>query len=575
MQQRTEQCSLKANTPWEKTVCFMLIAGSLLYYWSVFFHYPLNAGQADDFVDALWFFEIYREQGHWLDKLAVIALPNHEHVTIFNHLVYLAHYALFKQINFFHYMLIGHLLVLVCCILFAEWIQKSVGWWYALALAFGLFLNLFYWHASFWAITALSNQAVILFAMLAARSAVRDENAITAPLAWALLAVTTQFNGLLVLPALAASSFVVAWIGGRSQNWRQLIVWSGAFILVAAAYIRYENPFSQDHLWRYAIYTDPENIANYSRPLREGIEHGVAYLWNVPLTLLSMAGSSVFGLTQWVPAAVLGGALLGILCLSGVGPRAITDRFWWTILFFVVASIALVAIGRGLAFGPASGMQYRYRLYSFLLVLLFAGSGLRIKPKRLTLWSLMLAALLVQLSSLHVLDDIAVERKNVEISHYNWLVDGGMGRTQMSSYPHNQDRRLLNAYQRDYYNPYEAIDARNRPLKVASVDSAACNAGMDELPSGAPAISVWSKKAKALAVEIQLGIDASVDPAELLFCDNTSAYVVTLGVRNIDHTTGKYWPILVLKKQLPPSQYRVLLRQDDGRYKLLGEAVFP
>jgi hypothetical protein len=572
---QSDQYRLKANTPWEKALCFSWIAGSLLYYWSVFFRYPLDAGQADDFVDALWFFEIYQGQEHWLDKLAVIALPNHEHVTIFNHLVYLAHYALFKQINFFHYMLIGHLLILVCCLLFAEWLQKTVGWWYALALAFGLFLNLFYWHASFWAITALSNQAVVLFALLAARSAARAENAITAPLVWSLLAVTTQFNGLLVLPALVASSFIVARIEGRPQNWCQLLVWTGFFIVTAVAYVIYENPLAHDHLWRYVNYTDPEHLADYTRAAGEGVASGIAYLWNVPLTLLSTAGGSVFDQTQWILAVMLGSVLLGLLLLTGVRSPSMPDRFWWALLFFVVTSITLVAIGRGSIFGPASGMQYRYRLYSFMLVVLFAGSALRIKPAKLMLWALMLAALFVQLCSLHVLDDISAERKSVEISHYNWLVDGGMGRTQMPFYPHNQDRRLLNAYQSGYYNPYEAIDARHRPVKVASIDSAACNTGEDLFPAAAREINVWSKKAKALAVEIQLGIEPSANPIELLFCDNKAAYVVTLDKKNLDHASGKYSPILVLKKQLPPSQYHVLLRRDGGRYKALGEATFP
>ena len=39
-----------------------------------------------------------------------------------------------------------------------------------------------------------------------------------------------------------------------------------------------------------------------------------------------------------------------------------------------------------------------------------------------------------------------------------------MGRSQMPFYPHNQDWRLFNAYQ-GYYNPYDAIDQRNKPLR--------------------------------------------------------------------------------------------------------------
>ncbi|HSC74800.1 MAG TPA: hypothetical protein VLB90_01030 [Pseudomonadales bacterium] len=575
MTPQNNQYRLLTCTTWEKSACILLIAGSLAYYWSVFFYYALDAGQADDFVDVLWFFEIFLGQEHWLDKLAVIALPNHEHVTIFNHLVYLAHYALFKQINFFHYMLIGHFLVLACCWVLAEWLQKTVGWWYALALVFTVFFNLFYWHASFWAMTALSNQAVILFALLAARSVARNPDAIVKPLSWALLAVTTQFNGLLVLPALIASGFLVKKVEHGQQNWRQLLVWLGAFIVVTVSYITYENPFNADHLWRYVVYTDPQNLKDYINPVNENDIAGATSLWNAPLTLLSMAGASVVDLTQWWLAAMVGGALLFFLLLGGVRPSAVSDRFWWAILFFVGASIALVAIGRGLSFGPEAGLLYRYRIYSFLLLILLVGSTISRKPNRMTVWFFLLTGLFVQIVSLHVLDDIDRERVTVKTSHYNWLIDGGMGRSHMPFYPHNQDWRLFNAYERGDYNPYNAIDSRHRPVFVSAVKDGAC--GLD---AASPVVETgvaraWSKKPRALAAEITLDTVPSDTPAQLLFCGNAVSYLFMLDAHNIDRDTGKYSSLLVLKKQLPPSQYRVLLQQSDGSYKSLGNIAFP
>jgi hypothetical protein len=568
-----ERILIAARTPLEKTACFLLIAGTLLYYWSVFFYYALDAGQADDFVDALWFFEIFSGQESWLDKLAVIALPNHEHVTIFNHLVYLAHYALFKQINFFHYMLIGHLIVLACCLLLAEWLQKSVGWWLALALACLFFLNLFYWHASFWAMTALSNQAVVLFALLAARSFARNPDAIAKPLLWALLAVTTQFNGLLVLPALICSGFIVKKIDGGRQNWRQLLIWLGIFIVVTAAYIYYENPFAPDHLWRYVVYTDPHNLKDYIKPFGANNYSSVANVWRAPLAFLSMTGASVFNLTAWALAALFGAVVLVLLWATGARSPAVPDRFWWAMLFFVVASITLVAIGRGLVFGPEAGLLYRYRMYSFLVLILLAGSAFYRKTSHITVWGVLLLGLLVQICSLHILDDVSQERENIKVSHYNWLVDGGMGRSQMPFYPHNQDLRLFNAYQSGYYNPYQAIDMKYKPASIAKVNDKDCSQSASSVEGNT--IKAWSKKARALAVEITLDIEPSANPVLLLFCDNASAYQLTLDKRNINPDTGKYSPLLVLKKQLPPSQYRVLLQKMDSSYTPLGNIAFP
>ncbi len=576
----SESGRLAAPASWEKMCCLLLVVGTLVYYWTVFFHYRLNAGQADDFVDVLWFYEIFSSRENGLDKLAVLFLPNHEHVTLLNHLVYLADHVLFGKLDFFHYMLVGHLIVLASCAVLACWLRPLAGWWYAITIAVALFLNLFYWHAGFWAMTAVSNQAVILFALLAAYSSARHPTAILLPLLWALLATASQFNGILVLPALLVAHWWVRKGSGEGIAWRQSLVWLAAFVIVAAAYLRYENPFAADHLWRYVNYTDPEHLTDYVKPTGPALAPDLAHLLNIPLTFLSVAGASVLGQTQWMAAVALGlllfaGLLFAGLLRSGRHSRVRLDRFWWTMLLFVVMSLGLVAVGRGLAFGPEAGLLYRYRLYSSLLLVLLVGGLLHgmsvVTVRRYAL----LLCLLVQLSSLQVLDAIAAERANVKISHYNWLIDGGMGRSQMPFYPHNQDWRLFNASAQGYYNPYEAIDAMHRPASVSSLDAGSCEslAGSDTDITGG--VRAWSKKARALAVEIQVDIQPAASPLELLFCSDTAAYRVTLDSHNVDRSSGKYGAVLVLKSALPSAQYRVFWRDAASDYKRAGDVGFP
>lgn len=572
----TDRVTPASLASWEKAACLLLVTGTLLYYWTVFFRQAIDGGQGDDFVDILWFFEIVFSREHWLDVLPVIALPNHEHITIFNHLVYLLDYALFRQVNFFHYMLIGHVVILGCCLLIAEWLKQYVGWWYAIAIAVSFFLNLFYWHASFWAMTALSNQAVILFALLSARSAAKYTEAIFAPILWAVAAVLCQFNGLLVLPALATGSFFAAKISGSPVNWRQVLIWLSSFVVLAAVYISAENPLARDHLWHYVNYTEPDILSEYlEKSSNNPLEITANSLFGILLTLLSMSGATVFTLTQWLPASIIGAALL--FCLYGVSliQREQPDRFWWIVLCFAMASIAIVAAGRGISFGPEAGMAFRYRLYSFLLIALLAGALLKRKQTRAWLWPMLGAGALIQLCSEHVLDNIQQERDSVKTSHYYWLIDGGMGRSTMPFYPHNQDRRLFNAYERGYYNPYAAIASRHKPVFVSAVKDGACSLDDALLASETGAVKAWSKKSRALAVEMTLDAPPSVNPVSLLFCGNAIGYRFTLDARNIDPDTGKYSRLLVLKKQLPPSQYRVLLQQADSSYKLLGNIAFP
>jgi hypothetical protein len=567
--------SLAASTRAEKFACFFLIAGVLFFYESVFFEHAINAGQGDDMVDVLWFFEIFLSREHWQDWFAVVALPNHEHITIFNHLVYLADYAIFRQVNFLHYIFIGHLIVLACCLLFAEFLQKMVGWWYALAIAFGLFLNLFYWHASFWAITALSNQAVVLFALLAARSLAARPDAIMIPLLWSLLAVTTQFNGLLVLPALTGALVFSAWVNKAPVNHRQCLIFIVAFLVTASLYIAHESPFVTEHLWHYVNYTEPQLLNEYLAQIPMGPANVTWFdSWKVTPTLFALIGATVFGESQLIMSLLLGAIMLVWLALLAYKTSFSADTFWLTLLFFALLSMCLIAIGRGIGFGMEAGLLYRYRLYSFILLLLCVAGLLKIYGSVALVRAVLFSCLAVQFFSLPVIESIRKERDNVRISYYNWLIDGGLGRSQMTFYPHNQDWRLFHAYERGYYNPYQAIEPKNKPVFVSAMKDGICGLNTSGA-NDAGLIQAWSKKPRALAVEINLDVEPSRKPVELWFCGNAVGYLFTLDKHNFNNETGKYWPLLVLKKNLPPSQYRVFMRQADSSIKLLGDIAFP
>ena len=555
----------------EKLCCLAVVVGTLCYYWSVFFYFALDAGQAADFVDVLWFFEIFLSREHWTEWFAVIALPNHEHITIVNHVLYLLDYALFKQVNFFHYELMGNAILLTCCWVLADWLKKTVGWWYASAIAIGLFFNLFYWNASFWAMTAISNQIVILFALLAARSAANNPAAIVAPLFWALLAVGSQFNGLLVLPALLASNVFAAYIMGRTQNINQITVWLSLFLLTTVIYFWYESPFALDHLWRHVRYTDSENLQDYIKPITGKSLAALLAVKQAFFMWFTAIGATVFDAKHWCHAVVVGVAMFVFLMHNSWKIHRKPDVFFFNALLLALLSLALVAFGRGYIFGAEAGLVSRYRLYTSLLLVLLCGSFLHIYTQRWLRNAALLICVLLQVASLHVLDDIAQERNNIKISHYNWLIDGGMGRSQMPFYPHNQDWRLFNAYQQGYYNPYNAIDDRYKPVAVDSVPSEHCPVSSENFSTAQ--VRVYSKKARALAVELQ--VDAPINPevTGLLFCGQ-STYRMMLDARNINAKTQQYEPIVVLKKQLPPSEYRVFLLRNNAPAQALGVIRF-
>lgn len=573
MAMQPEQRQLPATPLAGKLLCLLLVLAALGWYWSVLLRFAHNMGQGDDFVDVLWFFEIFLSREHWLGQLAVLALPNHEHVTVFNHLLYLAAYALIGEVNFTHHILLGHVVLLASALLLAGWLRQRVGWWYAVAIAVLLYVNLFYWHASLWAITALSNQAVILFALLAARAHYRQPQAIVAPLCWTVAATATQFNGLLVLPALVVASVLAAWQQGLPFNRRQLLVWCAAFAGLVTAYFSYESPFAADHLWRYVNYTEPHLLPEY---LAHSAQEGGEFAWQrvalVLPTLLAVAGATVFGEAQLWPALLLGAVLLVLLAQQLLSARM--DRFWLVALAFATASVLLIAIGRGIGFGAEAGLLSRYRLYGFLLLVLAAGGMLQSGNGRRRLAVVLLAGVLVQVLSWQVLDDIALEKQRVRQSHYYWLVDGGLARSQMPFYPHNQDWRLFHAFQRGYYSAYDAIDAQHKPQSVQPAPAGECDTVAGATPA-ATRVQAWSKKARALAMELQVDIEPQPGTLALLFCSEAGAFRLWLGREQVNEQAGRYYPVLVLKNQLPPSQYRVYWQPAGHSVQLVGTVAFP
>lgn len=553
----------QAAPRWAPAFAVLLAAGTLAWYGSVLARYVINAGQGDDFVDVLWFLEIFLSRDTLAAQLDALLLPNHEHITLFNHLVYLAHYAVTGQVNFVHYVLVGHLIAVASALVLADWLRPRWGWTVAIGIAVPLYLNLYYWHASFWPITALSNQAVVLFALLAARSQARNPQAVLAPLGWALLAVTTQFNGLLVLPSLCVASVLAHGRGGTLVQRQQWLVWGAAAVISCAAYLAHESPFEPEHLRRQIAYTEPEQAAAFAahqpdQPLHEQLRPAQA-MQHAARSALAVTGATVFREDEVIPAMLVGALLLAFAWH--------TRRQWWAdpfarvVLTFAVGSMALIVIGRGLVLGPELVMYWRYRLYSFLVLLVLLGCAANRWPRPRALAVLLLLGLAVQVASVRVLPAIADNRERVHDSYYSWLVDGGMGRTRMTFYPHNQDWRLFHAQERGYYHPVAAIALQHRPAAWDTLAPAACPG---TTVAAEARLTAWSKKARALATEVKTGVDglAAGSTGQLWFCHEAAAYRAVLGPAQVDAGQGRHWPLLILKNELPPSEYRAYWRPD-------------
>ena len=572
----------------------VLIACPIITYFTVLWQNRLNGPQGDDFIDILWFFEIFFSRTHWLEKLDAITLPIHEHISVINHLTFLTHYALFQQVNFFHYTVIGHGIVLLCCLTLARWLKPSVGWLPGLAIAVAVYLNLHYWDSVAWAITAIANQAVILFALLAAFSFHQNPHRILVPLLWALAACLSQFNGLIVLFALCFASFSFSRLNNVPLNTKQIYTWLLFAVLTSIFYLTIEplsSTVQNGHLRRFIAYTEPELIHEYH--LTKADIPPSALLTKqlftfVPATLLGIVGASALPTNQTITAVFFGFIVIFCIAYTVYNKPECIDRFNLTLLFFCLSSIGLIAIGRGWFFGPDVAMLSRYRMYSFLMILLaIQPFFLSIHRQKVILFTCCFG-IASQLASVWVIPAFKLNRTQVADSLYHWMIDGGLGRSTMTFYPHNQDQRLFNAVKAGFYNPYAAIPARNKPasLIVLSAEDARCL--FDTVPSSTtPSSSLpdtvfaYSKKPSALATEItihRMFTSADTTNAQLIFCGDNNAMSITLSSDNFYHVTTnsilQLYPLILLKTDLPAHTYRVFLQTTGAASEALGTISF-
>jgi hypothetical protein len=545
--------------------CALLTLLCLAHYWYVLSQFLLNAPDSDDYVDVLWFLEIWENAETFRQKMNALLLPIHEHITLVSHLIYAAHYALFNEINFTHYILIGQVILISICLTLASLFAKKTGWLIGLMLAFLFYLNLSYWHSSFWAMTAISNQVVILFALLAIRSFCLHPDKPTLSIVFAVAGCFSQANGLAILLTLFV---MLLWNQYRKRETKLTapIVSTGTLgLLILCFYLIHQNPFDSDHhLDHQALTTEPELIELYQRDISG--TSGLTY--SVPqgvYSILMIAGAGTLKPEQKTLAAFTGAALL-FFWLFMFRKNKSVEPFVACILLFTLISILLVAFMRGAMAPEHVGLLSRYRMYSHLLLALTAYQVIHVYGNKKSIcWAVLTIGTLLHVFSRWHLPAIAANYHSLTTSYYHWLVDGGFGRSTMPIYPPNQDRRLKTAIDQQRYHPIRAIPVRHLPSVIHPADELTSKCRIDDHAASAiGSIKAYSKKPKALATELKIHLKhpfhkLDSDKTDVLFCGKTATFVMQLSARNLNTQNHQYWPLLLEKTQLPRDRYHVLI----------------
>lgn len=201
----------------------LLLAIPVAFYCTIILKNAYNFPYEDDYNSALVFISDFAfSQLSVAEKIKLLFSQYNEHRIFFDRLVFLADYYLFGELSFRHLILFGNVAILLLGWLFFKASLQSVAWpqrlFYLLPVAYSLFLFQ-YWDLSTWAMAALQNLFVVVFAMFSLYKLSRPGRASFAlACGAAVLATFTSGNGLFCF--LAGIPLLIL-----LKAYRHLIIW--------------------------------------------------------------------------------------------------------------------------------------------------------------------------------------------------------------------------------------------------------------------------------------------------------------------------------------------------------------
>lgn len=540
--------TVNSNTWMSSRWWYTLASAGIAYYLLTVIRLADNAPKFDDINDVFGFFKTLALARTPLQTVGAFFYPNNEHITLVNHLVYFAQQQLFGEIRFYPLILVGHCIIIATACLLGAVINNARRPFYFAAITIG-YLNLYYWDSSFKAMTAISNQAVILFAVATFFSLIRFRQ-ISLALLFAYLATFSQANGMLVWPlGLLALMMDQHW---KSARWRYTSIWiiAATAAIVIFAYVHH-------------VYSAPSPVT----------AEMVFLQWQkfpaLPLlSTFAFLGSMAFAPPQAMLAIGVGaGALVVYIWLAVRHPDR--NRLALVIAFFLLASAVTAGALRGMAYGDVSTvLDSRYKMYSvaFVLLALALWCDQTSRPLRRPVLAaaLLITSLYLHASGYQQVPAIQQQAQQFGESYRNWLVDGDF-RRQAVYFPPMSDHFLFVAEHLRLFDfmqlapdgailtPLPAVSGRTCPPTPAPADHC-------------PMTIRHRGNAIAVAIDVE-ALDGNIGhqpalPANITLCDEQANVVMELVVPETiapEHPASlQHW--LIREADIPAGNYRVLFQ---------------
>jgi hypothetical protein len=536
------------------TVCFYLTGIiAVAIYGSVVYRHAYNIPKWDDFPDILLFLDRWLAANSIAEKLSVLVAQTNEHILLVNHLVILCQYYAIGHLDFAWLIYIGNLFYLGSSLTLWSFYRGSTHRAFCFAIVMLTGVSFYPCESTLWAMTALSNQAVIFFSLLAIYTITRKSAslllAMLLAMLLAVLAVFSQSNGLLVLPVIA-----VYLASAKARN--KLLAWCLLSAGLVALYLHWFNPESQ---------RDTSLLS---------VLHQLPWL-NFALTIptfFASFGSALFtqaDVLSNVMAFLIGSAIFGILCLQA--SRRQYELPVALALGFLLLSILSLAAYRGLTGGLAVAFVSRYKMYAAYIL----GAGVLLGPLlqekiraslRWQLFILSVAIIFFAWSFPANLPQSRLIDSDLHGSLQRWVEDGDLRRARGFFVP-DADSYLFTAVENGTYSPLALIPDKQILHNVQVLESCPVPETIPAMGDNESPLKIVHKNPNAIAIKVIVHPDALHVSAPLVvtLCSEQHNYqfsVPSLAAHPLSATEVKDPVFYIPREKIAAGKYSVLLAID-------------
>jgi len=535
---------MPTNQKKEKFFFFCIgLAAILLYSYTIYTH-AINIPKWDDFPDILQFMDRWLQADSLAERFSVFLYHTNEHILLVNHVIILIQYYLIGHIDFRWLIYTGNLFYLGSAfLLWLPFRNKDES-----AIAFAVLMltaaTFYSYESTLWALTAISNQAVIFFSLLALWCAAQASPSLSRVIPLTLLAIFSQSNGFLLLPVIGTLFFI--------SCKQKLLPWL---------------TFSALAITGYAFMLDP---ASYQGKTMEWTAIPPTHYGMAIPAFIAIFGSTVFNeasVPAFIASFLLGSAIL-FFTIKQIQVRNHSPFILYVLLFFGLC-MASIALYRGLITGPSVIFTSRYKMYGIY----FLAAGLLLNPQWLALYkaspwwrySVLLLCFLFFSASfyLNLPKSTRIDGDLRESLEY-WVEDGDFRRGK-GYFIKDSDSYLFAALHHELWSPLSLIEP-DRVIRHISVLETCPD--ISDLPLGeAPALLQLrhiNRNAPGIRVDISSPPSSEIREWQVYLCSDNAQYRLQFMPRQI--SPGLYPAYYIPAKQIAPGNYRIYARTGEAAW---------